>query len=33
MQDLMDQGYHFLMAAPARTYHDLEKGLELDGRS
>ncbi len=32
MQDLMDQGYRFLMAAPARTYHDLEKGLELDGR-
>jgi 4-hydroxy-2-oxoheptanedioate aldolase len=32
MQDLMDQGYRFLMAAPARTYHDLEKGLELSGR-
>lgn len=32
MQQLMDQGYRFLMAAPARTYHDLEKGLELSGR-
>lgn len=33
MQDLMDQGYRWLMAAPARTYTDLEKGLELAGRT
>ena len=33
MQDLIDQGYRFLMAAPARTYGDLEKGLELTGRA
>ena len=33
MQDLMDQGYRFLMAAPARTFDDLEKGLELSGRN
>ena len=32
MQDLMDQGYRFLMAAPARTYDDLEHGLKLSGR-
>jgi 4-hydroxy-2-oxoheptanedioate aldolase len=33
MQELMVQGYQFLMAAPARTYTDLEKGLELSGRN
>lgn len=33
MQDLMDQGYRFLMAAPARTYDDLEHGLKLSGRT
>ena len=33
MQDLMDQGYRFLMAAPARTYDDLEHGLKLSGRA
>lgn len=33
MQRLIDEGYRFLMAAPARTYGDLEKGLELTGRA
>ena len=32
MQELMDQGYRFLMSAPGRHYNDLEKGLELAGR-
>ncbi len=32
MQDLMDRGYRFLMAAPGRHYNDLDKGLELSGR-
>lgn len=32
-QDLLDQGYRFLMAAPARTYDDLEHGLKLTGRA
>jgi 4-hydroxy-2-oxoheptanedioate aldolase len=32
MQRLIDEGYRFLMAAPARTYDDLELGLELTGR-
>ena len=32
MQELMDQGYRFLMSAPGRHYKDLEKGLELVGR-
>ena len=27
MQELMDQGYRFLMSAPGRHYNDLEKGL------
>ena len=33
MQRLIDEGYRFLMAAPARTYDDLEVGLELTGRN
>lgn len=32
MQDLMDQGYRFLMSAPGRTFDGLDKGLELTGR-
>lgn len=32
-QGLLDQGYRFLMAAPARTYDDLENGLKLTGRA
>lgn len=32
MQRLIDEGFKFLMAAPARTYDDLELGLELTGR-
>ena len=33
MQRLIDEGYRFLMAAPARTYDDLDKGLALTGRA
>ena len=33
MQELIDMGYRFLMAAPSRTYPDLELGLELTGRA
>jgi 4-hydroxy-2-oxoheptanedioate aldolase len=33
MQRLIDEGYRFLMAAPARTYDDLEVGLKLTGRT
>ncbi len=33
MQDLMEQGYRFLMSAPGRHYKDLEKGLELASRA
>ena len=32
MQDLLDQGFRFLMAAPRPDYADLETGLELSGR-
>ncbi len=32
MQELMDQGYRFLMSAPGRHTNDLDKGLELAGR-
>ena len=31
-QGLLDQGYRFLMAAPERTYTDLDHGLKLTGR-
>ena len=33
MQNLLDQGFRFLMAAPRRSYEDLETGLELSGRN
>ena len=29
---VLAEGYRFLMAAPARSYAGLEKGLELTGR-
>lgn len=32
MQRVIDDGYRFLMAAPERTYTDLELGLSLTGR-
>lgn len=32
MQRLLDEGYRFLMSAPARTYAGLEAGLRLSGR-
>ncbi|MEC7488808.1 MAG: aldolase/citrate lyase family protein [Pseudomonadota bacterium] len=32
MQELMDQGYRFLMTAPGRTYTGLDKALELTAR-
>lgn len=33
MQRLIDEGYRFLMAAPTRSYSDLDVGLEMTGRS
>ena len=32
MQRVIDDGYRFLMAAPERSYADLELGLSLTGR-
>lgn len=33
MQDLLDQGFRFLMAAPRPSHEDLDKGLALAGRT
>ena len=33
VERVLDEGYRFLMAAPATSYAGLDKGLELSGRS
>ena len=32
MEQVIGEGYRFLMAAPVRSYAALEKGLKLAGR-
>ena len=33
VERVLEEGYRFLMAAPATSYAGLDKGLELSGRS